>query len=106
MSGAQSPHSCMHDCSPPFLPKNRALTIASIVVFTACIVMALVFVYLRRFCVPPASCQREHGPQTLVDLSKTNEAVMNTLRVVKYEKKQAEESNNVIDSSLCLNEFE
>ncbi|KAH7282285.1 hypothetical protein KP509_35G023500 [Ceratopteris richardii] len=106
LSETPSAQVSIDEYSTTILPKERALTIVAIIIFTSCFAMALVSMYLRRSCLPVVHPRGNHSAATLAYLAEVNEALMKTLPVVEFRTERVEESNHIdVDCSVCLSEF-
>ncbi|MCO5614127.1 hypothetical protein L7F22_068408 [Adiantum nelumboides] len=90
-------------CSSSILPNSRTLTISVVAIFVACILMAFVSLYARRYCIREGNSSY-HSMERSVE--HRNEALVKSLPVVKYAVKDEEVKKMMKECAVCLCEFE
>ncbi|KAI5076996.1 hypothetical protein GOP47_0009061 [Adiantum capillus-veneris] len=92
-------------CNSRILPHSRTLTIAVVAIFAACILMAFVSVYARKFCIREGNSYASYHSMER-NGEHRNEALVKSLPVVKYGVHDEEGKQMMKECAVCLSEFE
>ncbi|KAH7421781.1 hypothetical protein KP509_13G075200 [Ceratopteris richardii] len=98
-------YTCRSFCNHSFVTHSKALNISVLVVFIACVVMSLVSVYIRRYCLQDINVREGQGVDRFHDVREVNKTWMQALPVKKYGMGGAK-ADDKVECAVCLSEFE